>query len=152
MKGRTRGAVQIDRYALENVMMARETNACEVSEKIGRSRAYLSQVFKAGGYMKPSDFENLKGLLRVTDSDIKAIPIQRSEAVESIYQPVPVAKSAIRTVVLTEDVDNVITSLASICGVDKTKLVNGIITEYLDGSDLVKELRSAIDAVKGLAG
>ena len=153
MGRRSKDAVQIDKYALENAMLANETSAQEVSVMLGHAKNYMAQVVARGGYINRRDFDNLKGLLRVTDTDIiKAVPIQRSDAVESIYQPTPVAKNKSRTVVLTEDVDNVINSLVSICGVDKAKLINGIITEYLDGSDMVKELRSAIDAVKGLAG
>lgn len=149
MRGRAKGSVQIDRYALENVMTARETNASEVSQKLGRSKAYLSQVFLAGGYMKPTDFENLKGLLRVTDSDIvKAVPVQRADEVESIYQPRPVYKCDKYSVVISEENYEFIELLQKFGGGEKNTIVNAIIKEFRATSPIAHTLNDALEMVK----
>lgn len=75
-RGRNAGSVCIDRYAVENAMMANETNAAALSQRLGHASTYLSQVFRNGCFMRREDFDNLKGILRVKDADIKAIPIQ----------------------------------------------------------------------------
>jgi hypothetical protein len=131
---RTKDAVQIDKYAFENICMANGTNHKEVSERLGKSHAYMYQVLSNGGYMRRTDYENLKGLLRVTDSDlVKAVPVQRSDEVESIYQPVPVKK---KTNIFTLDEENqeFVDLLANISGAEKSALVNGIVKAYRLGS------------------
>jgi hypothetical protein len=149
-RGRNSGSVCIDRYAVENAMMANETNAAALSQRLGHASTYLSQVFRNGCFMRREDFDNLKGILRVKDADIKAIPIQRSDEVESIYQPVPVAKSASRTFVLNEENNRYVDFLVNISGVDKTTLINGIIRDYFDNSEIVKTLNETLDKIGSL--
>lgn len=102
--------------------------------------------------MRRVDFENLKGILRVTDADIKAIPIQRSDEVESIYQPTPVAKSASRTFVLNEENNRYLDFLVNFSGADKTLLINGIIRDYFDNSEIAKMLNETLDKIGALMG
>jgi len=149
-RGRNSGSVCIDRYAVENAMMANETNAAALSQRLGHASTYLSQVFRNGCFMRREDFDNLKGILRVTDTDIQAIPIQRSDEVESIYQPRPVAKSASRTFVLNEENNRYVDFLVNISGVDKTTLINGIISDYFDNSEIVKTLNETLDKIGAL--
>lgn len=149
-RGRNAGSVCIDRYAVENAMMANETNAAALSQRLGHASTYLSQVFRNGCFMRREDFDNLKGILRVTDADIKAIPIQRSDEVESIYQPRPVAKNASRTFTLDEVNDKYIDFLVGIGSVDKNALINGIIRDYFDKSEIVKALNETIDKIDAL--
>lgn len=149
-RGRNAGSVCIDRYAVENAMMANETNAAALSQRLGHASTYLSQVFRNGCFMRREDFDNLKGILRVKDADIKAIPIQRSDEVESIYQPRPVAKSASRTFVLNEENNRYVDFLVNISGVDKTTLINGIISDYFDNSEIVKTLNETLDKIGAL--
>jgi hypothetical protein len=131
-------------------MMANETNAAALSQRLGHASTYLSQVFRNGCFMRREDFDNLKGILRVTDADIKAIPIQRSDEVESIYQPRPVAKNASRTFTLDEVNDKYIDFLVGIGSVDKNALINGIIRDYFDKSEIVKALNETIDKIDAL--
>ena len=150
MGGRAKDSVQIDKYALENVLIANETSAQEVSQMLGRSRSYLAQVVHGGGYMKRSDFENLKGLLRITDNDIiKAVPVQRSEEVESVYQPVPV-KKAKNVFTLDEENDKFVELIASFGGGEKAAIVNAIVAEYRNNSGLAAMLKNVIDTIKQL--
>ena len=151
-RGRNSGSVCIDRYAVENAMMANETNAAALSQRLGHASTYLSQVFRNGCFMRREDFDNLKGILRVTDADIKAIPIQRSDEVESIYQPVPVAKSASRTFVLNEENNRYLDFLVNFSGADKTSLINGIISDYFDNSEIAKMLNETLDKIGALIG
>lgn len=151
-RGRNAGSVCIDRYAVENAMMANETNAAALSQRLGHATTYLSQVFRNGCFMRREDFDNLKGILRVTDADIKAIPIQRSDEVESIYQPRPVAKSASRTFVLNEENNRYLDFLVNFSGADKTLLVNGIISDYFDNSEIAKMLNETLDKIGALMG
>lgn len=147
---RTRDAVQIDKYAFENICMANGTNSKEVSERLGKSHAYMYQVLSNGGYMRRQDYENLKGLLRVTDSDlVKAVPVQRSDEVESIYQPVPVKK---KTNVFTLDEDNqeFVDFLANISGAEKSALVNGIVKAYRLGSAAYEALAAITSEAEAL--
>ena len=148
--GRTKDSVVIDKYALDNVLLANETTAKEVSQMMGHAHNYLSQVVHSGGYMKRRDFENLKGLLRVTDSDIiKAVPVQRSEEVENIYSAYPVKK--IERLELTEANAKFVDLLALLSGCDKMKIVNGIIREFAESNELSTTIYSAIDAIKTIA-
>ena len=150
MGGRTKDSVQVDKYALENVLLANETTAKEVSKMIGHAGNYLSQVFHSGGYMKRKDYENLKGLLRVTDSDIiKAVPIQRSEPVENIYSAYPVKKS--ERLELDEANAKFIDLLVLLSGKDKMQILNGIVREFAASSELSSNLYAAIDAIKEIA-
>lgn len=151
-RGRNAGSVCIDRYAVENAMMANETNAAALSQRLGHASTYLSQVFRNGCFMRREDFDNLKGILRVKDADIKAIPIQRSDEVESIYQPVPVAKSESRTFVLNEENNRYLDFLVNFSGADKTSLINGIISDYFDNSEIVKTLNETLDKIGALMG
>lgn len=151
-RGRNAGSVCIDRYAVENAMMANETNAAALSQRLGHASTYLSQVFRNGCFMRREDFDNLKGILRVKDADIKAIPIQRSDEVESIYQPVPVAKSASRTFVLNEENNRYLDFLVNFSGADKTSLINGIISDYFDNSEIAKMLNETLDKIGALIG
>ena len=151
-RGRNAGSVCIDRYVVENAMMANETNAAALSQRLGHATTYLSQVFRNGCFMRREDFDNLKGILRVTDADIKAIPIQRSDEVESIYQPRPVAKSASRTFVLNEENNRYLDFLVNFSGADKTLLVNGIISDYFDNSEIAKMLNETLDKIGALMG
>lgn len=151
-RGRNSGSVCIDRYAVENAMMANETNAAALSQRLGHASTYLSQVFRNGCFMRREDFDNLKGILRVNDADIKAIPIQRSDEVESIYQPVPVAKSASRTFVLNEENNRYLDFLVNFSGADKTTLINGIISDYFDNSEIAKMLNETLDKIGALMG
>lgn len=152
-RGRNAGSVCVDRYAVENAMLANETNAAALSQRLGHASTYLSQVFRNGCFMQRKDFDNLKGILRVTDTDIvKAIPIQRSDEVESIYQPTPVAKSASRTFVLNEENNRYLDFLVNISGADKTLLINGIISDYFDNSEIVKMLNETLDKIGALIG
>lgn len=148
--GRSKDSVQIDKYALNNVMVANETTAKEVSQMMGHAHNYLSQIIYGGGWMKRKDFENLKGLLRVTDNDIiKAVPVQRSEEVESIYQPVPVKKPKN---VFTLDDDNTafIEMISAFGGGEKQAIVNAIVTEYRINSDLSAMLNAVTETIKAL--
>lgn len=151
-RGRNAGSVCVDRYAVENAMMANETNAAALSQRLGHASTYLSQVFRNGCFMRREDFDNLKGILRVKDADIKAIPIQRSDEVESIYQPVPVAKSASRTFVLNEENNRYLDFLVNFSGADKTSLINGIISDYFDNSEIAKMLNETLDKIGALMG
>lgn len=149
--GRTRDSVQIDKYAFENICMANGTNSTEVSERMGKSHAYMYQVLRGGGYMRRTDYENLKGLLRVTDSDlVKAVPVQRSDEVESIYQPVPVKK---KTNIFTLDEENqeFVDLLANISGAEKSALVNGIVKAYRLGSAAYEALAAITSEAEALA-
>ena len=150
--GRTKDSVQIDKYALENAMLANETTAKEVSLMLGHAHNYMAQVVAGGGYMKRRDYDNLKGLLRVTDSDIiKAVPVQRSEEVESIYQPHPVAKKQGNLFVLDEDNARFIERLLLIGGGgDKNAVVNTIIRRYISSSEVGSAIAQITDWVNGL--
>ena len=150
MSGRTKDSVQIDKYALNNVLLANETTAKEVSQMLGHSTNYLSQIICGGGWMKRNDFENLKGLLRVTDTDIvKAVPVQRSEEVVSIYQPTPVKKPK-NVFTLDEENDAFIGMLAAFGGGEKSAIVNGIIAEYRTNSDLAAMLTAITNTINNL--
>lgn len=150
MSGRTKDSVQIDKYALSNVLMANETTAKEVSQMMGHSTNYLSQIVCSGGWIKRKDFENLKGLLRITDNDIvKAVPVQRREEVESIYQPVPVKKPK-NVFTLDEENDAFVGMIAAFGGGEKAAIVNAIITEYRTNSDLAAMLTAVTDTIKNL--
>lgn len=149
MSGRTKDSVQIDKYAMENVLLANETTAKEVSQMMGHSGNYLSQIFSSGGYMKRNDFENLKGLLRVTDTDIvKAVPVQRSEPVENIYSAYPVKKG--ERLELTEANAKFIDLLVLVSGKNKMEIINGIIKDFAANSELSSNLYAAIDAIKDI--
>ena len=101
-------------------------------------------------YMKRKDYENLKGLLRVTDSDIiKAVPIQRSEPVENIYSAYPVKKS--ERLELDEANAKFIDLLVLLSGKDKMQILNGIVREFAASSELSSNLYAAIDAIKEIA-
>jgi len=148
--GRTKDAVQIDKYALDNAMLANETNAKEVSLRLGHSQGYLAQVRANGGFIKRREYENLKGLLRITDNAlIKAAPVQRADEVENIYSPYPVKAGKLANI-LDEDNAEFIEMLARIGGADKNALINSIIRSYKQNSALAQTLNAAIDAVKAL--
>ena len=150
MSGRTKDSVQIDKYALNNVLLANETTAMEVSQMMGHSKNYLSQIACSGGWIKRKDFENLKGLLRITDTDIiKAVPVQRHEEVESIYQPLPVKKPK-NVFTLDEENDAFIGMIAAFGGDEKAVIVNAIITEYRTNSELAAMLAAVTDTIKNL--
>lgn len=151
--GRSKDSVQIDKYALENAMLANETSAQEVSVMLGHAKNYMAQVVSSGGWMKRRDYDNLKGLLRVTDTDIvKAIPVQRSEEVESIYQPRPVAKKQSNLFVLEDDNARFIERLLLISGGgDKNAVVNTIIRRYLSSSVLGGAIAQITDWMNTLA-
>ena len=148
--GRSRDSVQIDKYALDNVLCAHEITAKDVSKMMGHAGNYLSQVICGGGWMKRRDFDNLKGLLRVTDNDIiKAVPFQRSEEVVSIYQPVPVKKPKN---VFTLDDENTafVEMISAFGGGEKQAIVNAIVTEYRINSDLAAMLNAVTETIKAL--
>lgn len=153
MQGRTKDSVQIDKYALGNALVANEITAKDMSCMMGHSANFISQVCANGGYMKRKDYENLKGLLRITDSDIiKAVPVQRHEEVESIYQPVPVKKQKTEVNVFTLDEENnkFVELVASFGGVEKQAVVNAIVTNYRTNSDLAAMLSAVTDTIKNL--
>lgn len=148
--GRSRDAVQIDKYALDNVILANETTAKEVSQLLGHAGNFIANVKLNGGYMKRKDYENLKGLLRVTDSDIaKAVPVQRHEEVENIYSAYPVKKDK-NVFTLDEENQQFIDKLSAFCGGEKAKIINAIVREYRQTSALAQTFNAAIDAVKKL--
>lgn len=148
--GRAKDSVVIDKYALENVLLANETTAKEVSQMMGHAHNYLAQVVRSGGYIKRSDFENLKGLLRITDNDIiKAVPVQRSEEVENIYSAYPVKK--VERLELDDSNARFIDLLVLVSGREKMQVINGIIREFAESSELAKNLYSSIDAIKEIA-
>ena len=150
MGGRTKDSVQIDKYALGNILLANDITAKDMSAMMGHSGSYLSQVCSSGGYMKRKDYENLKGLLRVTDSDIaKAVPVQRQEEVESIYQPVPVKKPK-NVFTLDEENDSFVTLVATFGCVEKQAVVNAIVSNYRTNSDLAAMLSAVTDTIKNL--
>ena len=149
-RGRIKDSVQVDKYAVENVMLSNYTNAAEVSKKLGHADNYLAQVFSRGGYMRSCDYENLKGILRVTDSDIvKAVPIDRAEEVTSIYAPVPTKKP---TNVFTLDADNqeFIDTLVKFGGGEKAVIINAIVKRFRDESPVALAIQSALAAVEAL--
>lgn len=148
--GRTKDSVAIDKYALENAMLANETTSKEVSIMLGHAGNYLSQCVKSW-YMKRKDFENLKGLLRVTDNDIvKAIPVQRSEEVVSIYHANPVRKADV--IILDEENEKFVQRLSLFGGGDRSTIVNAIIRDFAKNSSVSLTINAAFDVVKHLTG
>lgn len=151
--GRSKDSVQIDKYALENAMLANETSSQEVSVMLGHAKNYMAQVVSSGGWMKRRDYDNLKGLLRVTDTDIvKAVPVQRSEEVESIYQPRPVAKKQGNLFVLEDDNAKFIERLLLISGGgDKNTVINTIIRRYIRNSEVGSAIAQITEWVNDLS-
>lgn len=151
MGGRAKNSVQIDKYALENVLIANEVTAKDVSKMMGHAGNYLSQVYANGGHMKRRDYDNLKGLLRVTDNDIiKAVPVQRREEVVSIYQPTPICKTEL--LCLDDDNKAFLETLIRIGGGDKAKIINSIVTYYRTHSAVGEALEALVLSVKDLSG
>ena len=110
-RGRNSGSVCIDRYAVENAMMANETNAAALSQRLGHASTYLSQVFRNGCFMRREDFD-----------------------------------------VLNEENNRYLDFLVNFSGAYKTSLINGIISDYFDNSEIAKMLNETLDKIGALMG
>lgn len=148
---RVKDPVYLDKYALHNACLANETNERELAVAIGHCDNYFSQMFRKGGAISMGDYENLKGILRVTDDSlIKAVPVERADAVVSIYSPKPVKKSEANTFVLNEENARFIDLLVLIGGGEKSKIINSIIDRFRTESALAQTVNAAVDAVKSI--
>ena len=156
--------VHLDKYALYNACLANETNIYNVSEALGHARTWLYELIKRGGVISMAEYIQLKGMLRVNDNSlVKAVPIQRSEEVESIYSPYPVKKveeevepaatGATLTSVglsLTEENVEFVNIIARISGSDETTIVNNLINNFRD-SAVAQTILKAVEFAKELA-
>lgn len=148
---RIKDPVYIDKYALRNACLANETTIAECSVALGRASNYLAQNFRKGRAISMGDYENLKGMLKVTDDSlIKAIPVERAGGAENIYSPRPVKKSETYTFKLTDENAEFIGLLVLLGGGDKNDIVNGIVKHFRTNSALAQTINAAIDAVKSI--
>lgn len=148
---RIKDPVYLDKYALHNACLASETNQRELAVALGHCENYFSQVFRKGGAISMGDYENLKGMLKVTDNSlVKAIPVERADSVVSIYSPKPVKKSDVNTFALNDENARFIDLLVLIGGGDKSKIINGIIDHFRTESALAQTVNAAVDAIKSI--
>lgn len=142
--------VYLDKYALYNACLANETTFKELSTKIGHSNNYLSQMFTKGMAMSMGDYENLKGILRVTDNSlVKAIPVERADAVESIYSPRPIKKTKDIPYLSAEN-EKFIELLAQIVSGDKVNILNGIVNDFRENSAVAGAVGVVVSAIGAL--
>lgn len=144
--------VFIDKYALHNACLANETTIAECSVALGRASNYLAQNFRKGRAISMGDYEQLKGMLKITDDSlIKAVPVNRADGSANIYSPRPAKKTDGKQFTLTDKNAGFIDLLAFISGCDKEKIVNGIISEYCADSELSKAVQSTVDIIQIIA-
>ena len=150
--------VKVDKHALYNAMLANQITSSELSIALGKSTSYISYMTsdKGGkGEFNEEMYEQMKGMLGITDDSlIKAIPIIRRDSDTSIISPyIATEKKTVAPAFghfnLDEDNEEFVELVSKITSAEKETIINNIIREYFNSSELgmmverIKDITSA---------